>query len=284
LRLGDFDQLFYLLTLYISYPVLLFVLNIEQYVFALFWLSLYLYGACGGQSPEEWHPTAFAGAAGSLLASGVFLFFAPGKGVKQTILTILRSGFAFLGFVIVFGQLPILTGGVQSIESLSHMASLSFTAPALQDKAMQYLSFVHDCLLAPAAGLSTGLANHIVSYQLVETAGVNVIGCVLLALAFLGFILNIKDKYCLACFTWMLFSYCLLGLAGWRLAENAMVMYGVLFSWALLSLIYKGLHKALPKHPVIRLGVAGAFFVLLAAVNIRALRELILFGLAYYPR
>ena len=157
---------------------------------------------------------------------------------------------------------------------------------ALEEKIGQYLSFLSNCFTAPAASASYGLdylGSGYTSYQLLPVDDLSRIGIVLAGLAFVGFLLNVKDRYCILCFTWLLFSFGLLGIYGWGASENGMILYTLYFSWALLSLLYAGFRKVLRKHPIIRLSLAGIAFVAMAAVNIRGLRDLILFGINYYP-
>ena len=279
-NLRHLDQIGFLLLYFISFPSLLFLLTIEQYIIALFWLMLYLYSLFQYKANEGGvRELCFAGAAGALLTSGFFIVFSPGKGgVKQALLTLLRTGFTFAAFVVAFGQAPMFADAVEAIKKLSRFAE--FTLP-LEDKLRMYLAFVADCLFAPGAGISDAYAH--ISYQLPIAEGYNPVGIAILALALIGFLLNIKNKFCILSFSWVLFSYCLLGLAGWGAAENGMILYSLYFSWALLALIFAGLTKAMAKHPFIRFAIAAAIFVVTAALNIRELREMIHFGLFYYP-
>ena len=283
LRFNDMDQLCFLLLHLISFPALLFILNIEQYVFSLFWLSLYLYSVFHTERETEgWQALAFAGAAGSLLSSGFFILFSSGRGgIRQALLMLLRSLLTFVAVVAAFGQLPLLLEAVESAGRLSRFAAFATDQSSLQANIVQYLTFVRDCFLAPAAGIQNALSP---TWQSVPATVPDRIGIVLLALALLGLLLNIKDKYCLLCFSWLLFSACLLVGAGWGAKENGMILYTLYFSWALLSLIYKGFYRILRRLPWLRAGVSLVVFLVVAAVNIRALRELIRFGIAWYPR
>lgn len=278
--LRHLDQIGFLLVYFISFPVLLFLLTIEQYIVAVFWLMLYLYSVFNGDGKDGGlREICFAGAAGTLLTSGFFILFSPAKGgLKRYLINLLKAGLAFIACIAAFGQLPVLIGAAQTLRNLSRFASAGMP---FMDKLQQYLAFVSNCLFAPVAGISH-IFEHI-SWQLLPADGMNRIGIALLVLALIGFLLNIKNKFCVLSFSWILFSFCLLGLAGWGAAENGMILYTLYFSWALLALIYAGLTKGLAKHPLIRFGIAAALFLAVAAVNIRELRELVRFGFFYYP-
>jgi hypothetical protein len=280
LRLKDLDKNCFFVICFFSYPVLLYILTIEQYSIALFWLMLYLSSVCGDRAPEKgWHAICYAGAAGSLLTSGFFLPFSIGKGgLKRSILTIFQSLITFLAFVTAFGQLPILWDSVESVNRLSRFAGGNLL---FEEKLWQYLDFVSHCLVAPAASASH--VHSYISFQILPPEELNRIGIALLVLAVIGYLLNFRDRYCILCFCWMLFSFALLVIVGWGASENGMILYTLYFSWALLSLIFAGVKKLLANHPIVRLSIFLAAFVVMAAVNIRGLRELILFGIEYYP-
>ena len=283
LRFKDMDQLCFLLLHLMSFPALLYILNIEQYVFSLFWLSLYLYAVFHYEREQEgWQALSYAGATGSLLTSGFFILFSSGRGgIRRALLMMLRSLTTFVAVVTAFGQLPLLLESIESIKRLSRFATFAAEQSTLQANAIQYLTFIRDCFLAPVASIQNALSP---TWQSAPVTEPDRIGIALLALALLGLLLNIKDKYSLLCFSWLLFSAVLLAGAGWGAKENGMILYTLYFSWALLSLIWKGLHRILRKVPWLRAAIAAAVFMVMAAVNIRALRELIRFGAAWYPR
>ena len=149
--------------------------------------------------------------------------------------------------------------------------------------AEQYLRFLRGCLLAPEIEVSFtgGYASLIQS----EARGFSRVGFILLILALFGFLLNIKDKFSFLCLYWLTLSYFLLypvsrGLAGYSDATA----FSIPVSWAMFSLIFMGARKALSRLMFVRPVIISVAFFFLAATNLRALRELILFGLKYYPR
>ena len=281
LELRDIDQFCFLMLYFISYPALLFVLNIEQLVFAQFWLSLYLYSICRKKPDQEaWSEIAFSAAAGTSLGSGFFLLFSIEKGgLKHNGRIMARSAMTLLAVMITFGQLPVLTGAGGTLKELLLSAGTDF---AIQDKVWRFLAFIRNCLLAPA--VETGSAYAYTSYRQQYAAAPDLIGILLLAFALIGFILNRRSKFSLLCLSWLFLSFLLLGLTGWDGSDSNTILYSFCFSWALLSLIYMGFSRVLAKLPILRLLIATAAFFMMAAVNIKGIRELILFGATHYPR
>ncbi|MCL2121953.1 MAG: hypothetical protein FWH28_06860 [Clostridiales bacterium] len=281
LELRDIDQFCFLMLYFISYPALLFVLNIEHLVFGQFWLSLYLYSICRKEPDQEaWTEVSFSAAAGTSLGSGFFLLFSLEKGgLKHNGRILYRSMLTFLAFMISFGQLPILTSAGEALKALFLSAG---TDIPWQDKLWRYLAFIHNCLLSPA--VETVSAYAYTSYQQQYAAGPDRIGILLLAFALLGFIVNRRKKYSLICLSWLLLSFLLLGLTGWNAQDSNTILYSFSFSWALLSLLYMGFSRVLAKWPLLRLLIATAAFFVMAAINIKGIRELILFGATHYPR
>ena len=72
MRLSGLTKILFFIALFLTYPVLLFFLVWEQYIFAVFWLGVFIYIVCtGGQA----YTLAFVSMTGSLLTSAaVFLF------------------------------------------------------------------------------------------------------------------------------------------------------------------------------------------------------------------
>jgi hypothetical protein len=168
------------------------------------------------------------------------------------------------------------------MESVNRLSKFAGGNLLFEEKLWQYLDFISHCLIAPAASASHTYPH--ISFQLLPPEELNRIGIALLVLAAVGYLLNFRDRYCILCFSWMLFSFGLLVIVGWGASENGMILYSLYFFWALLSLIFAGIKKLLAKFPIVRLGIFLATFVVVAAVNIRGLRELIRFGIEYYPR
>ncbi len=294
LKLRGLDQLIFLGLYFGSYPALLFILNLEQYIFALFWLLLFIYSLCrenlagranstvrqAGEQPWLWQPLCFAGAAGSMLTSGFFLLFTlRGKGLRQGLGAMIRTGLVFLACLTVFGQLPLLWEAGASLPRILRFAGTSLP---LSEKLRQYWGFLANCLMAPEAVVTPNVFDQI-SWQLAPEQGLAWLGPVLLALAAAAFLLYKKEPYFQLCLAWLLFSFCLLVGLGWGAKEQGMILYTLYFSWALLSLLYGGWMKLLARRPRLRRGLGIALVLIIAWMNMAGIRQLIEFGLAYYP-
>lgn len=288
LKLRGLDQLIFLGLYFTSYPVLLFVLNLEQYVFALFWLLLFVYSLCrenlsgraGEKEPWLWQPLCFTGAAGSMLTSGFFLLFTlKGRNLRQGLAAMIRTGLIFLAILTAFGQLPLLWEAGISLPRLLRFAG---TGLPLQEKLRQYGGFLANCLTAPEAYATPNVFGQI-SWQLTPEQGLIWLGPVLFVLAAAAFLLHRKELYFQICLAWLLFSFCLLAGMGWGAKENGMILYTLYFSWALLSLLYGGWMKLLTRRPRLRQVLGLALVVAMAWGNLAGIRQLIQFGVIYYP-
>ena len=282
-RLNDADQLSLLLLNFCSFPVLLSVLALERYAFALLWTALYLNTVVPGrEDPGDWKHVSFAGAAGASLHSLPLMIFSAVADLKRGALSVLRSGLFYLSMIIVFGQIHFFVALKNAAETLNNFSVYWTDIYYTREYAYQFLRFLQECLLAPATKIN--VYNTYISYQQAETEGFSKIGCALISLALIGFILNFKEKYSWICLYWLALSYLTLypvslGLAGY----NDTLAFAVTVSWALFSLIFMGLRKAFSRIFALRAIIAAAAFFFTAAINLRALRELILFGIEYYP-
>jgi hypothetical protein len=168
------------------------------------------------------------------------------------------------------------------------------------DKFASYTGFVHSCFVAPPhkivaennydiiESLSKPEYNKaVVQYKYCQEplSGISWYGVSILALSFAAMIINRKKPFAQIAFCWILFSFLLIGIAGWGWgpAENTNFLYTPLFSWAFTGLLYMLVVKCLKK-PVLRYTATGGFIVLLLSINIPDFVNVIRFSLTYYPR
>ena len=261
------------------YPTMLFLLNVEQYIFSVFWLILLVWMlAEGGERGKD---TAWVAAAGSTLTSGIFLLLLPEKGtakerIKQGALAVLQ----FALFMILLGRVAMVLSSGESIRFIMQFAGekLPFVA-----RAMQYSAFVSSCLIAPVTEI-TRYVNGVMVYQQAAITQWSVFGIVCFAAAIAGFFMNRKSRYAQICAGWVAFSVLLLCLVGWGTSENALVLYSLYFSWAFISLIIMLIMRVFEKFRPVQIGVFSVATVVLAVVNAQTIMDLIRFGLEYYPR
>ena len=277
LRLTGVDQLLFLCLLSVSYPTMLFLFTIEQYVFSVFWLIVLVYLWAEQEEPGT---MAYVAATGSLLTSGVFfpLLFTK-KGFRDRVRSLIAAALAFLAVFVVFARVPLLNHPMQALRDLS-----SFTGESVGfgNRALQYFNFIAACFTQPNAGLDL-TTNAFASYQLSPVTGVNVLGMIVLLLAATSTLLQLKDRTIRVFACWAAFSVLLLMVVGWGAAENGMVLYTLYFSWAFAALLDSLLRRVLPRRITLRRILAALVVLALACVNISGMIGLVRFAVAYFP-
>ncbi|MDR1563740.1 MAG: hypothetical protein LBS74_02155 [Oscillospiraceae bacterium] len=252
-----------------SYPFLLWVFPVEQLIFSLFWLTLLIYAYT---QKHEHCDLFYTSAVGSIVTTGVLL---PLLHKKHLVKDILKAAFTFFSITVLFGQL----GNVLDIYTYKAMMRFSGGGLSLYEKLGQFLSFVASCFVKPPTKFGSNIEGF--PAILLENASLEYIigsGLILLLCA-LSFVVNKKSPYTKICIGWALFSLILLGFLGWGAAENGMVLYSLYFGWCFIALI-ANLSKKIPKLPgmILLCLITGA----MAFVNLRALAELVLFGVKNY--
>jgi hypothetical protein len=260
------------------YPTMLYLLNMEQYIFAVFWLILLLWMIVRGD--VRGRDTAWIAATGSMLTSGVFLLLVPAKGSLRSRLK--DGALALGGFVLagaVLGRTAMVLSSAASIRFL-----MQFTGEKLPFVArlMQYVQFAASCLIAPAAQIEQ-YANGVAVYHQTHVSAWSIPGMICLAAAIAGFVVNRKRFFAQICAGWVAFSFLLLCALGWGTSEHALVLYTHYFSWAFVSLIVMLLTRMPDRMRALQLGVLSVGALALAVVNLGGIAQIVRFGLAYYP-
>ena len=277
LELTGMDRLLFLLLLAVSYPTLLFLFTVEQYVFSVFWVFVLLY---------VWHERGehrelpFVAASGSLLASGVlFPLLFEGKSAKERFYALVNAGLAFLAIFVVFARVPLLNRALKNAKDV-----ISFAGKTLPmgDRAMQFFSFVSACFTRPAAATNLTTFTH-ASFQMLPVTGLHWVGIALFALAAVSAVLHWSERSLRACSLWVAFSVLLLFVAGWGATENGMVLYTLYFFWAYAALLYRLLLRVFRKSNALRYAVIAIVLCVLIAVNAFGMLDLIRFAMQYYP-
>ncbi len=277
LKLRSIDQLIFLLFLNASYPVLMFSLNMEQYIFSLFWLILFLYSCQFGWGPKVYY---FIGAAGSLLTSAVlFPLLSRSKQLRGILKDAGRVALQALVIMVLFGRLPLLLEVASSVKE-----NMEFTGAAISsgDKWLQYVNFVASCFVKPGAGVDKTTFEH-VSYQLHPVHSLNILGLILMIMALAGFLLHYKQRFMKICVLWVSFSFIMLCVVGWGTAENGLILYSLYFSWAFMALLFMLIDKLLARHHWVKYSVHALLLVVMIGLNAQGLYDLIRFGAEYYP-
>lgn len=277
LSLSGATKAFLLIIFMISYPTLLFSLNMEQYIFVVFWLILFIYASVMNKESKEYY---FIAATGSMMTTAItFPLLLRGKPIRECVRDLVSTGLIFAIIITIFGRLPIFLDIVASFKGLMRFAG---TKIPFTEKLLQFFNFVASCFIKPQAGINTTMYSHI-SYQLDPVTSLNYLGVVIFAVTILGFILNYKNHFALICFGWVLFSFCILCLLGWGTIENGLILYTLYFSWAYISLVFMCIEKVFAKWKIFRYLVYSTAILVLLCINLPGIYQIIDFGIKYYP-
>ena len=267
-----------LVLLTLLFPTLLFLLNMEQYIFSVFWLILLVWLFVSGEA--EGRSLAWVAATGSILVSGLSIVFVPHGGTLKN--RFRKGALAILQFALIallFGRAAMAMTTASNIQFL-----LQFTGEKLPFLArlMQYVRFAASCFVAPAAE-AFRYDSGIMVYQQLEVTSWSVGGIICLAAAAAGFLLNRSNRFARICAAWAACSFLLLCVLGWGTSENGLLLYTLYFGWAFASLILLLVDRLFRRIRALRFGVLGAGVLALALSNYTGIAEIIRFGLRYYP-
>jgi hypothetical protein len=267
-----------LVLLGVLFPTLLFLLNMEQYIFSVFWLILLVWLFVSGET--EGRDVSWIAATGSILISGVSIVLVPNsKSWKERFKTVALAVLWFALIALLFGRTAMVMTTAANLQFLLQFAGnkLPFLA-----RLMQYVHFAASCFVAPAAQVfhyDSGMA----VYHQLEVTGWSVGGFVVLAAAVAGFLLNRTSVFARICAAWVACSFLLLCVLGWGTSENGLVLYTLYFGWAFVSLILLLIDRLFRKIRPLQYGLLGAGILALAYANAVGLTDIIRFGLQYYP-
>lgn len=259
-----------------SYSVLIWIFPLEQYIISLFYLILFLYSILVENKKSI---LLYIGATGTLLTSGIFLPFLLEKqdlNIKNILAKSLNIFFWFNIISILSGQFYVIITAFNQIITLRRFMGEKLL---FLDKVKQFFNFITSCFIAPKTIFK--ISEYEASLQLEQTKELNFLGVIIILIIFLGVIKNYQNKFYLICISWIIFSFILLGVLGWGSIENGMVLYGMYFSWAYISSIFKSLDSII-KNKKLFLSLLVIGILIMIQINFLAIVELIKFGIKYY--
>ena len=286
LNMNKIGRVCFMLFTSVTYTTLLFSVMMEQYVVAYFWLIFVIYSYIVNKKVSV---CSLSGAGGTLLTSLVLIPTSYDDTLqnidskfRMLITSIENNVLAFLLFLFVFGRLDVLLTFPEKATQLSVYAG----DKSIVGRINQYLSFISSCFIAPDAVVDTTTHGHI-SWQLNTStiSQINIIGIVVLALCFVGFILNRKNKITKISALWICFSVLLLCVVGWGSAENGMILYSLYFGWAFIVLLFQLMNWCSEKlrckylTPII----SSIVIITMAILNYQGIKDLLSFAFTYYP-
>ena len=270
------EKILFLVMLSLCWPTLIFVLTAEQYLMAVFYLILLLYLKREplGQS------LGYIAATGSLLTSGIwFPLVTWDRDVKQFIRKTLLLCGAFFAVTILCGRLTTFLDMPGYIGRYGYYAGADIS---LIEKLRQYVNFAGACLIAPPSGTDITTYSHI-SWQMAPVTGWSLPGLGVLVLSAGGIVLSRRDRFTRCCGVWIVFSLLLLGIVGWGTVDNGLSLYTLYFGWAFAAMIFRLVDRGLSRVRPVKLGVLSIGTLVLAGVNIYALRSVLVFGSQFFP-
>jgi len=276
---GMVRKLLVLIVFVTSYSVILFSFMMEQYIFAVWWLTLFLYFTI---EHKRINILLFVAAVGSLITSAVLALPFVGylRNIKNAMAEIGKSVLIFMSFVFAFGLLN--TFFVAPNQTVNLVTSFGGKTTTGMDKLYQFTAFISNMFTAPTFTASINeYGSPQIALPLYST--VNFWGVVIFMMAISGFCLNYKSIISKACFCWCLFSVLLLLIVGYGTHENGLILYSLYFMWAFMSLIILFINKLFKKIPVIEYGIYIIASVSMLYCNIQAIIDIFHFGVKHYP-
>lgn len=277
LKLQGSIKVLFLLSYTFTYPFLLYLFNLEQYVLAFFWLITLCYAYLNDNKHKE---VIFIASTGSLLTSGVFIpLLCKMDNIKECIKSLINIMAIFLSLIIITGKLPYLLGIRKFISSYSQFTGINVP---FGDRLLQYLNFVASSFIKPMTNIDNTTFGHL-SYQLIQINEINILGVIIIVLCGISYIINRKNKFLKMCLFWIIMSFIILCAVGWGTSENGLIIYTLYFSWGFISLIYLLIVRILDKFNYIKKTVLVIIMMILLGINTLGIWDLIQFGIRYYP-
>ncbi len=282
LKLTPAKRVCFMVTMCFTYTYLLFILMMEQYIVAYFWLIFCIFLICRQKRPNR---IVLWGAGGTLLTSMVLLPFlsdkSPLRDLKKWAIDMLGYSFEFVVVILAFCRFDVIFNLGARISFLS-----GFTGKSVgwADKVYQYTGFIRGFFLAPKAGVNLTAQDYI-SWQLETVTSVNFVAITILLLCVISTWINRDKKSSLLAAGWIGFSIVMLLGIGWGTNENGLILYALYFGWAFFVLLFQLLEKIEDKMNICFLVPAVSAFctVALAVINIPSIIEMVRFAVEYYP-
>ena len=276
LHLETCSKIFFLTAFLLSYPLLVFFILLEKYIFSTFWLILFLHTVMFRRHHRD---AFFIGATGSMLTSGFFFFLlSEATNWKNWLMDMIMSGLKLLVVITLFGQLAVVLTAVDRFHYLQQWGGGTLT---LYEKFLVFINFIQGCFMTLPSEID--FQHHFPVYELTTVQSLNLIALLFLLWVITGFFLNAKDRFAQICFSWVVASFLILCIGGWGTAENSMMLYTVYFGWAYFCLAFLAIEKSLQKLPTVKCVVYTMCIAVLAYINIPGFYDLIQFGIKYYP-
>lgn len=270
------DKIIFYFLITSCYPMLLFGLNIEQYIFTYFWLIIFAFSNWINCENKGLY---FIAATGSLLTSGslVYLLYDKKRSIWENIKAIFETGVCFIYLLVLFGQVGVVKTAISQIIDLSRFAGTKLT---ITERIEQFSYFIRSCYICPP--IRKEYWDYAIYWQKdVET--VSVIGCVILLSVIINLIV-IKNKPFILKLSmfWIAFSCILFCFVGWGTAENGLCLYTLYFAWAYIVNLFFFLKQIITNERIRKIAVLVLSFTFFV-YNISKIMDMIYYFIEYYP-
>ncbi len=259
------------------FSTIFFAFNVEQYVFGLFWLIIFIYNIVMN---KKTYSLLFSAISGSLITNSICLPFALiNKDLKKFVKDCFKYGILFLILIIIFGQTNIVIDNL-----INFNAKYGTSIPFTFDRILQFLNFVSSCFVYPKSIVSFNTATipHHYSYDIILSSTINYIGIGIIILFLISFFINRKKKIAKISFGWFLFSILVLVIIGWGTNENCLFLYSLYFGWAYYILLYLLAQNIVHKFPKMKY-LFIILLLIITIINIYGMFDIVKFGIKYYP-
>jgi hypothetical protein len=275
LEVGKTSKTGFLLMSVATFPFMLFALNMEQYVFAVFWMTVLIYNS---YMTRRVNSVLSVAATGSLLTSAVLI--PPLMAFNRELRMIVKKGWKIL---LLFLSVFICGGMMEVIYKLKHLLA-SYGEFAGQDIAFierlgRFTRFVSSCFVAPCGQAIS--AGEYMAYRPCMENSFSMAGIALLTLSICSGFLSRHKYIAKISLYWVAFAVILICLSGWGMRENGTVLYSLYFSWAfavLLTLLIDRIPSGTVKQIIFCILTGALLFF-----NIRCMIDIAGFGIAHYP-
>ena len=269
-------KIFFLLILTVTFPFMLFALNMEQYIFAVFWTILLIYNS---YTTRKTNVTLSVAATGSILTSAILIPLL--MVINKEYGTFMKKGFKML---IVFFSVFICGGMMEIVYKFNLILSNygSFVSKhGFIDKCRQFTHFIASCFIAPCSQIVS--KGDTVTYQQSATGSNHILGISIFGLSLLSGFLFRRQYMAKISLYWAGFAFALICLFGWGTAENGTVLYSLYLFWAFTVLLTLLINKLPTRINYVKYFIFVVLVVALFVYNIMKMIDIINFGLKYYP-
>lgn len=294
MKLKGWTRLLFMLFLTLTFPTLLFVINMEQYVISVFYLIAFIYMSFKGKEHKD---IAYIAATGTMITSGLFFpLLLEKKNWKENLKNILYTFLKAMAILIISARI-LLISPVKIEKQYENISRFFQEDTTFGERMNMYTNFALNTLIAPQNDvtedifLSQSLISgeykyvlHAFAPQLVQTNNkvISIGGIIILLLVLLGFILNRKDKFSRICILWILFSFILMSILKYGASENGFILYTYYFGWAFVCLLFKFFESVLKKWPKIKNTIYSLVIATMCIINFYGIYQIIEFGMQYY--